>query len=369
MNKKRTWRKWQTIACAFHLSFCLSLLSQQEPSVADLVGKNIQAAGGRDKLVQIKNFSFRAESRQYFIAADGTMKTLMGFKPPVTIEAVSVKGDQSSRNFMNQISEVTGNEKLRLKMIAKLYGGAFTLANFSKILSWQGEKSYGAIKFYCLASTESGMQTTFYIDNNDYFIKRVVFSGSDKESGKFEFIYEYDGYKDVSGIRLPTSLFVTQVGFSGNAVSSRSEISDIVINPQLDPEFYSRLEINAGEVKTEDGGLRGNILHYDSEGKAIFMLINYTPETMIKTGFKSNDRLLLTYGKIEMPIVYYATQDEAINAGVYSNGAAHLTCGGSETRGLFYIFISYPSDAEVTRALQDIQPLLPIEIKKIKQGE
>ncbi len=367
MNKKNGWRKCHVfvLVFAFHLFVSFRLTARQELSVADIVEKNIQAVGGKERLAQIKNFSFRLETRTYFVTSDGTMKTILEYQPPVSIEAIAVNQDQVKRNFVNQISEVTGFEKSRLQCIAKLYSGLFTLANFSRQLTLQGVKTYGPEKYYCLTTSVDDLQVSFFVDAEEFFIKRLVFSEFDSESGKHENVYEYGNYKETNGIRFPTMFFLSQVGTAGTAGSRISESFDVKINSVLERDFFSKLEINAGEVKIAAGAAKGNILYCFSEGRSAILVTNFTPHLLAKTGFESNDHLRLFYNDNQDEIVFYSTSGEARKTNAFTAGAKLMTVD-MERGSLYFIFFGFSSNEEVNQMLKSLSPLSPIELKKIK---
>jgi len=367
MNKKNAWRKRLAfvLAFVFHLFVSFRLTARQELSLADIIEKNIQAVGGKERLAQIKNFSFRLETRTYFVTFDGTMKTILDYQPSVSIEAIVVNQDQVKRNFVNQISEVTGFEKSRMQCIAKLYSGLFTLTNFSRQLTLQGVKTYGPQKYYCLTTSIDDLQVSFYVDAEEYFIKRLVFSGFDSETGKHEIVYEYENYKETNGIRFPTMFFLSQVGTAGTAGSRISEIFDVRTNSALEKDFFSQLEINAGEVKIAAGAAEGNILYYFSEGRSAILVTNFTPDLLAKTGFESNDHLRLFYNHDQDEIVFYSTSGEARKANAFTAGAKLMSVD-MERGGLYFIYFGYSSNEEVNQMLKNLSPLLPIELKKSK---
>ncbi len=364
MRFRRISRGYPPSLLAGLLLICASLSAQTEPTASEIVGRNIKAAGGREKLAQVQTLSFRAGSRTYSVGPNGTLKILRGFQPPVVFEVVLVAGDRARRNSMNRVTEITGTEKARLRWNARLYQGAFSLANFSDRLTWRGIKTYGPARYYCLTAVEDGLEAAFYVDVRDDLLKRVVFKSADKAE-KSEFVQEFGDHKEAVGLMLPTSLFTTQVGVSGTEGSTSSGISDVAVNRALEPEFFSSLEINVGRTEIAEGDFKGNVIYSGSEDMAVIALLNCTPEVMAGTGFKSGDPVVCLYGQERVPAVFYASQDDASQAGAFARSVAHLAWG-EESGGFYYLYFTAPTEADVRRAVEKFTVLMPIEIKRAR---
>ena len=79
-------RRW---AAVIVISLAAVSLAAAQPSlsVKDVLRKNIEAAGGKAKLVQVKNLSFRTGGTRNFVSAAGELKAVTG-KDPVVMDAV-----------------------------------------------------------------------------------------------------------------------------------------------------------------------------------------------------------------------------------------------------------------------------------------
>ena len=68
----------------FIFTFLAFSFPQQTLSIEELVEKNIQAAGGKEKISQIRHYSFNAAGRIHYMSSDGKMKITSGKAPIIT---------------------------------------------------------------------------------------------------------------------------------------------------------------------------------------------------------------------------------------------------------------------------------------------
>jgi hypothetical protein len=235
----------------------LLLYSQADLSVKDIVEKNIQAAGGKEALSKVKNYSFKHGLRTYYMATSGLMKLIDG-KESVVTEVILVERDKVKRNCFNKITEMAGFVKSTYQCLAQLRGGLFTLANFKDLLEFKGQKNFGPKKHYMLTTDIGRLKVEFYLDADEFTLKRLVFKGFDQSRGKYEVNHDFGPYQEINGIKIPSSWYSSQVGTRG----SNYGISDVKINPPLDEGFFSTIEVNVGEVKIAEGALSGNIIEF-----------------------------------------------------------------------------------------------------------
>ncbi|MCX6578321.1 MAG: hypothetical protein NTV82_18275 [Candidatus Aminicenantes bacterium] len=175
---------------AFLVVLGLIAQAQADLSLKDILEKNLQASGGREKIVRVQNLVFKIGSSRYVTASDGRMKVLTG-KEPVVTEAILIGKDKVQRNSFNNITELSGSQKAVYQTLAKLYAGVFSLQKFEKELQLQGLKSFGPEKLYQLSTKADGLTVDFYLRTEDFLLKRMVFHGLTPEGDKYEVNYDY----------------------------------------------------------------------------------------------------------------------------------------------------------------------------------
>ncbi|MFQ6069217.1 MAG: DUF1080 domain-containing protein [Candidatus Aminicenantales bacterium] len=65
------------------------LEEKSDPSLTEILARNIEAGGGKERLNRIRCFSFKTDSKTYYFSTDGRMKITEGEEPIIT-EAVVV---------------------------------------------------------------------------------------------------------------------------------------------------------------------------------------------------------------------------------------------------------------------------------------
>lgn len=331
----------------------LLLYSQADLSIKDIVKKNIQAAGGQEALSKVKNYSFKHGLRTYYMATSGLMKLTEGREPVIT-EVILVEEDKVKRNCFNNISEMAGFVKSTYQCLAKLRGGLFTLANFKDKLEFKGQKNFGPRKHYMLTTDIGRLKVEFYLDADEFTLKRLVFKGFDQSRGKYEVNHDFGPYQEIDGIKIPSSWFSSQVGSRG----SNYGISDVKINPPLDKDFFSTIEVNVGEVKIVEGALSGNIIESSFRRNMLQVSTNWTDECIKGAGFKSKDKLILQMGDREIEIDFYESFPPRETIGP---GSKFMVPNRRSENYIIYLI-----SPEYKQLLEDIVPLLPIQVKKSK---
>jgi hypothetical protein len=332
-------------------------LAQAQPllTLKDILEKNLQASGGREKIVRVQNLAFKIGSSRYVTASDGRMKVLTG-KEPVVTETILVGKDKVQRNSFNNISELGGTQKAVYQTLAKLYAGVFSLEKFEKELQLQGLKSFGPEKLYQLSTKADGLTVDFYLRTDDFLLKRMVFHGLTPEGEKYEVNYDYPPFEQADGWFVPLSWFSSQVGTRGNL----SELTDVKVNQSLDSDFFAKLEVNVGTVTAAAGSLKGNMLDFNAPPNMLSIVTNWTKKDMEQAGLKTNDLLILTIEGVESELVFYAAANELPPQNVLSQGARILAPAqrGGETFVIQFIA------TDTTQIAPRLKVLAPIEIKK-----
>ena len=282
-----------------------SAWAQANLSLKDVLEKNILAAGGREKLGQIQNFTFKSGGARYFVASSGEFKIVTG-KDPVVTEVILVKGDKVQRNSFNETSELTGNRKTVNQTLAKLYTGLFSLLKFEDQLEFQGLKTYGAEKLYVMAAKADSLNIEFFLSSNDYFLRHLVFKGQTPEGDKYEVNYDFGPFEETEGVKIPLSWFSSQVGTRGNL----TEISEVKTNQTLEKDFFTKLEVNVGTTEAAPGKLKGNVLDSNSTPYSFLITTNWMRKDIEKADLKTNDRLACIIEGVEFEAVFYAAANE-----------------------------------------------------------
>jgi hypothetical protein len=331
---------------SFHL-----LSSQANQSVKDILEKNIQAAGGREALSKIKNYSFKYGPKTYYMATSGLMKLTDGRRPVIT-EVILVEKDKVRRNCFNKISELSGFEKSSYKCLAQLRSGLFTLINFAGRLELKGKRTFGPEKLYLLTTSVGELEVEFYLDSDEFILKRLVLKGFNRSRGKYEVNHDFGPYQEINGIKIPTSWFSSQVGARG----SNYEITDVKINPPLANDFFFTIDVNVGTVEIAEGALSGNIIESRFRRNVLQISTNWTDECLKRAGFKSKDKLILQMRDKEIEINFYESFPPR---GTIGPGSKVMVPNPRSEN--YIVYLISPEDKQL---LEEIEPLLPIRVKR-----
>lgn len=326
--------------------------SQPDISVQELVEKNIQTAGGNDKLARVENFSFKAGSMTFYMSSDGRMKITEG-RDPVITEVILVGTEKVKRNCFNNRTEIKEPLKSTYQCLAKLRCGLFTLARFRDQLEFHGLKTFGPEKHYILSTNVNDLEVNFYLDHQKFIIKRVVFKGFTSPGNIYEVNHDFGPLQEVEGIKIPSSWFSSQVGTRGLL----HEISDVKINQPLEKDFFSNLEINAGEVEISSGALSGNVVEFALRRSLLTLSTNWTNQCIMRAGFKNKDKLILQIHDKEIEIDFYDSRPPR-NA---TRPGSRFMMPDSRNKENYLIYLW---SEEFKDLAEKMEPLLPIHVKK-----
>ncbi len=329
--------------------------AQANPSLKDILEKNIQASGGKGKLTQIRNFSFKSGSTRYYASPSGEMKILTG-KEPVVTETVLVRDGKVQRNYFDETTELTGIRKGVNEVLAKLYGGLFSLALFQGRLNSQGLKAFGPEKLHHLSMKADPLQVDFFLGLDDFRLKRLVFRGQEPEGDKYEVNYDFATFEDVEGVTVPLSWFSSQIGTRGTLV----EISEVKLNQILGKDFFAKAEVNVGTTEAKPGRLKGNVLDANSSPNSFTAPTNWRKKDIDKAGLKTGDKLSLIVEETEIELVFYAAANELPSPSELAKGARVLAPQGRG--GDMFAIQFFGGDAG--RFAAKFKVLAPIEITR-----
>ncbi|HSA95225.1 MAG TPA: hypothetical protein VLJ16_04190, partial [Acidobacteriota bacterium] len=304
---RRTYRRRWPAGALVLLASAALLAAQTNLSLKDVLRKNIEAAGGKAKLAQVKTLSFRTGAVLNVVSAAGELKIVTG-KDPVVTEAVLVAGGKVVRDAYGVKSEITGPQATVYRTMAKLYAGLFSLARFEKELGLVGVQSFGPEKFYHLTpkGPAGPVAVHFYLRTDDLLLKRLVFTGMTAEGDKYEVNYDFAPFEEVAGLKLPLSWFASQVGTRGNL----TDVGDVKVNPALDKGFFERAETNIGRTEASPGQLKGNVLDWNASPFGLTIVTNWTRKDVDAAGLKTGDKLTLLIGEDELGLTFYAQSSE-----------------------------------------------------------
>lgn len=277
----------------------LGLFGQPKLNLKDILEKNVQAAGGKDKIGLVKTYSFKTGTTAYCVSSEGRTKITSG-KEPVITEIFLISPERVQRNYYDTVEEITGPDKSVYQCLAKLFGGFFSLIKFADQLKFQGLQSYGPEKLFLLTADRGDLKISFYIRPDEYTLKRMVLEGFWGPGMKNVINYDFGPYQEVEGLRLPSSWFRSYVGLRGTI----SEVSEIRLNPSLEPGFFTGLDVNIGQVQTQPDFLRGNVVDFASGPDNLVITTNWTKKAIDNSGLKANDSLIFSVGEIDSEISF-----------------------------------------------------------------
>jgi hypothetical protein len=266
----------------------------------EIIAKNIEAAGGSDRLAEIESFAFSFGPTTYTMSASGPMKMRVG-KAPIITEAILVNDQGVQRNCFNNMSQFQGLNAAVYHVLAKLRSGVFTLKNFKGELAYLELKSFGPQQMHRLITSEGDLQVEFNVDAGTHELRRLVFKGYQEEQGSYDVNHDFGTYQEVEGIRLPSSWFSSRVGTRGSVL----EIQDVLLNPELGPGFFENVDVNTGDVEINPGELKGNIVEFAFQRGRLLLGTNWTSRSVEGAGFEPEDRLVLTIQDREVELVLY----------------------------------------------------------------
>jgi len=324
--------KFLFIGLTFFICSLLLMFSQSMLTVNEIVEKNIQAAGGKENLAKVKNYSFKNGLTTYYMSTKGMMKQTEG-KEPIITEVILVGNSKVKRNRFNNITEFTGLEKSTFQCLAQLRCSLFTLATFKDKLKFAGLKKFGPKKYYMLTTHMDGLEIEFYLDSDEFTLRRMVLNGFDPSQGKYAVNHEI-----------------------GTTRGSSFTISDVKINQALGKNFFTKLDVNVGKVEVQKGALSGNVIEFRFRRSRLQIATNWTDEFIKKAGFEAGDKLILQIGGMDLEIDFYASQPPR---GTIKPGAKYMI---PNFRGENYFIILGKEENE--QLSEKLESLLPLRIKR-----
>lgn len=328
----------------------------EDLSLKAMLQKNIEAAGGSEKLSQVQNLSFRTGNTRFVVAAGGELKLSTG-KDPVVTEVILVKDGRVQRNSYNTVSEISGPEKTVYLTLARLYAGLFSLWKFDGQLELEGLAAFGPEKLYHLTLAKPGaVKVDFFLRPDDFRLKRLVFQGKTSDGDIYEVNTDFGPFEAVEGFNMPLSWFSSQVGTRGNL----AEVTEVKLNQPLSGDFFSELKVNVGTTEAGPGQLIGNVLDFNSSPYGLSVSTNWRKNDIEKAGLRTGDKLSFLLEGVESEVAFYATPGEIPNQNELAQGARLMMPmpRGGDTYVIQFIAV------DTAQIASKLKPLMPIEIRK-----
>jgi hypothetical protein len=355
----------------FFLAFSIPGLGLEKPgtslTLADLIAKNIEAAGGKTKIDRIKYITFTVPHTRlkeaetiYYAASTGVLKVVGNIKNLIPRTIIVTQDGIKIADFSRSL-ELNDLEKVKLECFAKIFAGAFTLGKFEKGLTLKGLKRYGPEKFYLIKGTFGNHTVSFYINADDYLLKRVLFEGFDDIQGTYKSTSAFGNYIDIQGVKMPSTWFESYLGTAYSNINKEQKIMDIKINQEPAKGFFNRLDVNFGEVSAGKGSLKGNIIDSQTGSTVVIMTVNWTDEIVKQTGFKSGDRLLVQFAGEKYEAVYIPDFYSLSNEDLAKDVIYVVKAPGYPYWWIFFRGVKYKPVAK------NFKLLLPVSVLKVNQ--
>ena len=287
----------------------------------------------------------------YFLSADGSMKITAGEKPVIT-EVTLVNKSGAKRNCFNNITELSPLPQATQQVLALLRSGMFTLKNFEQVFEYSGLKKFGISNYHMFTAQIDRLNLHFYLDPDEFLLRRLVFKGFDPGQGTYEINHDYAAYQEFDGIRLPTTWFSSQVGTRGNQLM----MTEVMFNRTLAPDFFENAEVNIGKVKISTASLEGNIVNITFRRNMLTIGTNWTANCVEGAGFLNGDKLHLTIRDKTYQIDFYS---DAAPRNAYQAGNRFMAPNRQDEN--FIILMLGPENSLLA---EELEPLLSIRLQK-----
>ncbi|MGB8958297.1 MAG: hypothetical protein WCC00_04710 [Candidatus Aminicenantales bacterium] len=284
----------------------------RELTAEEVVRRNIASAGEAAAVAGIRNLSFSWGVQSYFVARDGRMKVESAFDRSAVFETLLVDGRSARRNRVNDLGDLTGDERAAWICFGRLAGGFFTLRNFPGPWRLEGTRVYGPERYHVLSTSVETLRAAFFVDSGDYRLKRMILSIPDASGSRRERCYEFDGKADVPGLTLPAMLYLSEVGVGGTSSPQARPLADLAVNIDLPDDFFRRLEITAGRADAAAGEISGRVIGAVFEDEDLFVRIftNWTESDVARAGWRNGDLILVECNGAQFESRFYFTEDK-----------------------------------------------------------
>jgi hypothetical protein len=250
------------------------------------------------------------------------MKVSTAFEPAVIYDILTVNGESVRRNSMNRIEELSDFERGRWIVLGRLFGGAFSLKNFSDRLADGGTRTFGPETVRVLRIETAGVAAEFHLGAADALVKRIVLRGRDKNGAAAEEVMELGDPVETAGFRIPSQIFISRVGVQGTGSPAAQSIADVKIDPAVPAGFFDEMTVSIGQKMVSSGKLEGRVLtpFFSDDDHFVAIFTNWTPEDFRAAGIADGDRVRFSVGGTEIEVKYFSSENAVNDPGVYNAG-------------------------------------------------
>jgi hypothetical protein len=276
-------------------------LHPQEIGITDILGKNMAAVGGKEKIEAIKNVSFDIPGRYYkelktqYLATGSGNLIIVEYIDDLATAMTVLKNEKVTVKRFHSGDEMTVMDKVRIKCFSKLLSGGFSLKYFKGKLKYAGVKKLGLKSYHVLKTILDDHKIEFYVNTETQLLNRLVIKGDDKEKGRQESSYDFSNMKLVDGLNIPSSWYITSVG-AGPASNRTETMANFKINQKLDKNMYIDLKLNLGVFEVKKKFLKGNLIGLLKHPRGYFIYVtNWSDDILAQSEFKSKEPILLQF--------------------------------------------------------------------------
>jgi hypothetical protein len=335
----------------------------EEITIGQIFNKNIAAAGGKEKLDGLNSTSIEIFTRGFFIKAytqgNNLMKMVSGI-PPI-IQTITVTKDSTvDRKTFEPGLNLLEREKCFYLSFEKLLTGAFTLKNFEGELTYAGIKKFGPEVHYILETRVKNCPIQFNIDTQTSLIKRMVIEDKSEENADYKATYDFLPTAEMAGFNIPAGWYESDLGVGATAEGAQYELKNFTVNPQIEKDFFTRMELNMGTITAVPGSIKGNLTasRYNPDGAYGYFSTNVLPNEIKKTGFTVKDKISIKFGDTELEgTVFSSTNDIGPNEAAPGN-VLFLNFSGSSYYGILMF------GEQFKPLFSDFQPLKEFTVRK-----
>ena len=218
-----------------------SVLAANAQTADEIVSKNLEAMGGKDKIGQIKS-----------LYTEGTMQ-MMGNDNPTATTILNGKGIRMDAEFNGQkiVQVITDNGGW---MINPMMGGGTPQPMPEEMYKASKEQLYVGGPFYNYAAhgtkiellgkdaglyklkvtTSDGNDATYYIDPTTYYINKVEKKGQMQGQDMEITISLSDYQKTDNGFMVPRTVLTDM----GGGFQMTANVKKVVVNKEVDPKIF-----------------------------------------------------------------------------------------------------------------------------------
>jgi len=303
------------------------MTASQTLAPGSYVKKSIEAVGEPALIEALRSLRFETRIDSYRVLDDGTMRIDSAITKPMTYESVVVNKDRVSRNSLGDERPVIRSEAERLRILGRFYGGLFTLRNFSSDLTALGEKGFASESMHLLGFENEVIRGTFYLGSKDFLIKRLVFTSRLPGEEGLEWSYEFSGHTLTQGLRLPGTLFFSQIGAGGTGAPGPQPIHSLTVNPELTANDFLAPLVSIPASQIEGDRLSGQILssHF-ADTHWVGLMSNWGENEITRMGWRNGDLLLVNCAGVQFTATFFFLESQVDKPSVYDPGNALVYC-------------------------------------------